>query len=104
MFVQDPDAETEAGGEMSSKEKAGPPQDVEEWNLLVKQLEDVLTLKNLLNLGKKNNITEVTVSKILEGGRGGYSGKNRRRTLCCNDKKRGTLCFEGKFTEYYFNE
>lgn len=71
LFVQDPDADTEAGGKMSSKEGAGPPQDVEEWNLLVKQLEDVLTLKNLLNLGKKNNITEVTVSKILEGGRGG---------------------------------
>nr|XP_022332543.1 rab3 GTPase-activating protein non-catalytic subunit-like isoform X2 [Crassostrea virginica] len=70
---QDPDADTEAGGKMSSKEGAGLPQDVEEWNLLVKQLEDVLTLKNLLNLGKKNNITEVTVSKILEGGRGSIS-------------------------------
>lgn len=56
---------------MSSQGGDGPPQDLEDWSLLVKQLEDVLALKILLRVGKTNNIAEVTVSKILEGGRGG---------------------------------
>lgn len=56
---------------MSSQGGDGPPQDLKDWSLLVKQLEDVLALKNLLRVGKTNNIAEVTVSKILEGGRGG---------------------------------
>ena len=30
-------------------------------------------------------------------------GKNWRKTLCCNDYKRGTLCFDGKYTEYFLN-
>lgn len=70
---KDPDADTETRGEMSSQGEDGPPQDLEDWSLQVKQLEDVLALKNLLRVGKTNNIAEVTVSKILEGGRGSIS-------------------------------
>ncbi|XP_061163319.1 rab3 GTPase-activating protein non-catalytic subunit-like isoform X1 [Saccostrea echinata] len=78
---KDPDADTEvkeerpSEGEERSAEggESSPNHDVEEWNLLVKQLEDVLALKNLLSFGKVDHSTEVSVSKILEGGRGSIS-------------------------------
>ncbi|XP_055995292.1 rab3 GTPase-activating protein non-catalytic subunit-like isoform X2 [Ostrea edulis] len=70
---KDPDADTEASEEMSSERRESCSQDTEDWSLLVKQLEDILSLKNLLSHGRVDHIAEVSVSKILEGGRGSIS-------------------------------
>ena len=69
FFLQDPDADTSTIDEPSHCNSV----DLQRWDQLVKQLEDVLSLCSLFGLQRSDDISQpipVSVTKLMEGGRG----------------------------------
>lgn len=70
--AKDPDADTASNDDQSQCNSV----DLQRWDQLVKQLEDVLSLCNLLGLQRADDMSQpipVSVSKLMEGGRGSLS-------------------------------
>ncbi|XP_063427524.1 rab3 GTPase-activating protein non-catalytic subunit-like [Mytilus trossulus] len=70
--AKDPDADTASNEDQSQCNSV----DLQRWDQLVKQLEDVLSLCNLLGLQRADDMSQpipVSVSKLMEGGRGSLS-------------------------------